>query len=45
MHILFFTLYLLQEQKLNPINYSKKEIMVINFLKATVYKVYMYAKF
>jgi hypothetical protein len=44
-HILFTTIYLLQEQNLNPRNYSKQEIILIIFVQATGYKVYMYAKF
>jgi hypothetical protein len=31
-HILFSTISLLQEQKLNPRNYSKKEIIKSNFV-------------
>jgi hypothetical protein len=38
-------IYLLQEQNLNPKNYSKQEIILIIFLQATGYNVYMYAKF
>jgi hypothetical protein len=45
MYILFTTIYLLQEQKLNPRNYSKQEIMVNIFVQATMHKVYMHAKF
>jgi hypothetical protein len=45
MHILFYTIYSLQEHKLNPRNYSKQEIMVTIFVQATMHKVYMYAKF
>jgi hypothetical protein len=44
-HILFTTIYLLQEHNLNPRNYSEQEIILIIFLQATGYKVYMYAKF
>jgi hypothetical protein len=45
MHILFTTIYLLQEHKLNHRNYSKQEINMINFLQATEHDVHMYAKF
>jgi heme/copper-type cytochrome/quinol oxidase subunit 3 len=31
-YILFSTIYLLQEQKLNPRNYSKMEIIMSNFV-------------
>ncbi len=41
-HILFSTIYLLQEHKLNPRNYSKKEIIIINFLQAKEYEMIMY---
>jgi hypothetical protein len=44
-HILFTTIYLLQEQNLNPRNYFEEEIILIIFVQATGYKVYMYAKF
>jgi hypothetical protein len=44
-HILFTTVYLLQEQNLNPRNCSEQEIILIIFVQATGYKVYMYAKF
>jgi hypothetical protein len=44
-HILFSIIYLLQEQKLNPRNYSKQEIIMNIFVEDTIYKVYMYAKF
>jgi hypothetical protein len=33
-HILFTTIYSLQERKLNPRNYSKQEIIISNFVKA-----------
>jgi hypothetical protein len=44
-HILFTTIYLLPEQKLNHRNYSKKEINMENFVRATENDVDMYAKF
>jgi hypothetical protein len=44
-HILFTMIYLLHEQNLKPRNYSKQEIILIIFVQATGYKVYMYAKF
>jgi hypothetical protein len=44
-HILFTMIYLLQEQNLNPRNYSEQEIILIIFVQATGYKEYMYAKF
>jgi hypothetical protein len=31
-HILFSTIYLLQEQKLNPRNYSKPKMVMSNFV-------------
>jgi hypothetical protein len=31
-YILFTKIYLLQEQKLNPQNYSKQEVIIINFI-------------
>jgi hypothetical protein len=43
--ILFATIYLLQEEILNPINYSKQKIIMSNFVQATEPEVYMYAKF
>jgi hypothetical protein len=45
MHILFTTIYLLQEQKLNHRNYSVQEINMINFVHATENDVHIYAKF
>jgi hypothetical protein len=45
MPILFTTIYLLQEDILNPINYSKQEIIMSNFVQAMEPEVYMYAKF
>jgi hypothetical protein len=32
MHILFTTIYLLQDHNLNPRNYSKQEIIMSNFV-------------
>jgi hypothetical protein len=45
MHIPFYTIYLLQEQKLNPRNYSKHEIIVSIFVQATEHDILLYAKF
>jgi hypothetical protein len=44
-HILFTTIYLLQEQKLNDRNYSEQEINMGNFVQANYHDVRMYAKF
>jgi hypothetical protein len=33
-HIIFTMIYLLQEQKLNPRNYYKQEIIMSNFVQA-----------
>jgi hypothetical protein len=44
-HILFTTISLLQKQRLNPRNYSKKEIIMKLFLWATGDAINMYAKF
>jgi hypothetical protein len=44
-HILFSTLYLLQEQKLHPRNYSEQDINMSNFVHTTENDVHMYAKF
>jgi hypothetical protein len=33
MYILFTIIYLLKEQKLNPINYSRKELIMRNFVQ------------
>jgi hypothetical protein len=44
-HILFSTIYLLQEQRLNPRNYLEQEINMIMFLHAAEYDVHMHAKF
>jgi hypothetical protein len=41
-HIIFNMIYLLQEQKLNPRNYSKKEIIMSNFVQAKDYDLIMY---
>jgi hypothetical protein len=35
----------MQEQKLNPRNYSKQEIIMRNFVQATEYEMYMHAMF
>jgi hypothetical protein len=45
MHILFTTIYLLQEHKLNHRNYSQQEINMINFIQSTENDVHMYAQF
>jgi hypothetical protein len=45
MHILFTTIYLLQEQKLNPNKYSGQEINMGNFVQANGHYVHMYTKF
>jgi hypothetical protein len=45
MHILFTTIYLLQEQKLNHRNYSEWEINMDNFIQDTEHDVHMYEKF
>jgi hypothetical protein len=44
-HTLFTTIYLLQEQKLNHINYFEKELNIRNFVQSTERDVHMYAKF
>jgi hypothetical protein len=44
-HIIFTIIYLLQEHKLNPKNYSKQELNMGNFVQATEHDVHMYAKF
>jgi hypothetical protein len=41
-HILFSTIYLLHEQKLNPSKYSEKEINMQNFVQAKGYDMIMY---
>jgi hypothetical protein len=38
-------IYLLQEQKLNPMNYFEQEIIMSNFVQAKEYAMIMYAKF
>jgi hypothetical protein len=43
--ILFSTIYLLQEQKLNPRNYSKQKIIMSNFVQAKDYDMIMYEIF
>jgi hypothetical protein len=45
MHILFTTIYLLQEQKLNHSNYSKQEINMRNSVQATENYIQKYEKF
>jgi effector-binding domain-containing protein len=42
---LFTTIYLMQEQKLNYINYSEHEIHMRNFVQTNEHDVHMYAKF
>ncbi len=44
MHILFSTIYLLQEQKLNPRIYSKQELIMSIFVQATDHEINMHAK-
>jgi hypothetical protein len=44
-HTLFSIIYLLQEQKLNPKNYSVQELNMGNFIQATENDVHMYAQF
>jgi effector-binding domain-containing protein len=44
-HILFTTIYSLQEQKLNPNKYCEQQIKMSNFVQATEHDVHMYAKF
>jgi hypothetical protein len=44
MHILFTTIYLLQEHKLNHRNYSKQEINMSDFVQFTEHDMHMYAK-
>jgi hypothetical protein len=43
MHILFSTIYLLHEQKLNPNKYFEQEINMGNFTKATEHGMNMHA--
>jgi hypothetical protein len=45
MHILFTTIYLLQEQKLNHRNYSEWETNMDSFVQDTEHDVHMYEKF
>jgi hypothetical protein len=45
MHILFTTIYLLQEEKLTHSKYSVHELIMNNFVKSNEHDVYMYAKF
>jgi hypothetical protein len=45
MHILFTTIYLLQEQELNPRIYSKQELIMELFVWATTHEVNMNAKY
>jgi hypothetical protein len=45
MHILFFTIYLLQEEILNHRNYFEKEINMTNLAQATENDLHMYARF
>jgi hypothetical protein len=42
-HIQFTMVYLLQEEKLNPRNYSEQELNMDNFVQATEHDVHMYA--
>jgi hypothetical protein len=44
-HIIFTIIYLLQEQKLNPRNYSNQELNMGNFIQPIEYDVHIYAKF
>jgi hypothetical protein len=44
MHILFTTIYLLQEQELNPRIYSKQELIMRIFVQATDHDINMHAK-
>jgi hypothetical protein len=44
-YILFTMIYLLQEQKLNPRNYSEQEIIMSNFVQAKDYDMIMYKNF
>jgi hypothetical protein len=45
MPILFTTIYLIHEQKLNYINYSELVINMRNFVQATEHVVHMYVQF
>jgi hypothetical protein len=44
MHILFTTIYCLQEQELNPRIYSKQELIMSIFVEATNHEINMHAK-
>jgi hypothetical protein len=44
-HMLFSTIYLQQEQKLNHRNYSRLHLNMRNFLQSTENVMHMYAKF
>jgi hypothetical protein len=44
MHILFTTIYLLQEQELNPRIYSKQELIMSIFVQATDHVINLHAK-
>jgi hypothetical protein len=44
-HILFTMIYSLHEQKLNPRNYYKKEIIMSNFIQSKEYDMIMYENF
>jgi hypothetical protein len=44
MHILFTTIYLLQEQELNPRIYYKYELIMRIFVQATYHDINMHAK-
>jgi hypothetical protein len=43
-HIVFTTIYLLQEKKLNPRNYSGQETIMRIFVQANYHDVHMHAK-
>jgi 3'-phosphoadenosine 5'-phosphosulfate sulfotransferase len=43
--IQFTKIYLMQEQKLNPNNYSEQEINMTNFIKVNEHDVHLFAKF
>jgi hypothetical protein len=44
-HILFTTIYLLQEKKLNPRNYYEQELNMRTFIQDNDHDVHMCAKF
>jgi hypothetical protein len=44
MHILFTTIYLLQEQELNPRIYSMQELIMSIFVQATDHEINMHTK-